>query len=37
MVDSSQKWNPRDIEDDKSEDKLKDEIDHYLKNDQGKI
>ena len=38
MMDSSQKWNPRDVdENDKSEDKLKDEIDHYLKNDQGKI
>ena len=37
-MDSSQKWNPRDEdENDKSEDKLKDEIDHYLKNDQGKI
>ena len=38
MVDSSQKWNPRDEdEDEKSEEDLKDEIDHYLKNDQGKI
>ena len=38
MVDSSQKWNPRkDTDEDEDDDKLKDEIDHYLKNDQGKI
>ena len=38
MMDSSQKWNPRkDTDEDENEDKLKDEIDHYLKNDQGKI
>ena len=38
MADSSQKWNPRDENDDEDdEDKLKDEIDNYLKNDQGKI
>ena len=38
MVDSSQKWNPRkDTDENEDEDKLKDEIDHYLKNDQGKI
>ena len=36
MVDSSQKWNPR-KDTDEDDDKLKDEIDHYLKNDQGKI
>ena len=46
MADSSQKWNPRDnnklnedenVIDEKSEEDLKDEIDKYLKNDQGKI
>ena len=36
MRDSSQKWNPR-KDTEKSEEDLKDEIDKYLKNDQGKI